>query len=183
MPEVVRNYRTQVKRILRTYSAANSAHIEDMSKSTTGQKLKELREEAGISVRKMAEALKMTSASSYSHYETRYKRPYLPFELIEKLEPILNQVGIESSRVRALGAPQIDNAGDEMPGFRESTSPRIDVSVLLDDQIAPTNTPSDTTGTIKLAIVGNTIQLAATVDVDGIDELIRRINLARQMIE
>ncbi|MBO9453242.1 helix-turn-helix domain-containing protein [Tropicibacter sp. R16_0] len=154
-----------------------------MEKQTAGTKLKALREEAGISIRKMAEALEMPSPSTYTHYENRYKKDFLPYDLILKLEPILNECGIESSRVLALGVGSDTAQGESMPGFGESRTPRIDVSVLLDEPEKPQNSPEDAKGTIKLAIVGDTIQLAATVDKDGIDELIRRINLARQMIE
>lgn len=159
------------------------AHIEDMDKETAGTRLKALREETGLSIRKMADALGMPSPSTYAHYENRYKKDYLPYDLFLKLEPIFNKHGVDSSKVRAL----IDNAGaneeQSMPGFSENRAPRIDVSVLLDDVEKPTNRADDPKGTIQLAIVGDTIQIAATVDSDGIDELIRRLNLARQMIE
>ncbi|MEP2781441.1 MAG: helix-turn-helix transcriptional regulator [Hyphomicrobiales bacterium] len=149
---------------------------------TVNTRLKTLREEAGLSIREMADALNMKT-SSYNHYESRFKKQYLPHEFILKLIPILKDYGIESTRVRALGASPEGPAYPENPGFMEAASPKIDVSVLLNEQDAPTNKADDPSGTIKLAIVGDTIQIAATVDSDGIDELIRRIELARQMIE
>lgn len=161
---------------------ARRAHIENMTQSAIGLRLKALREEAGLSIRQMAEALGMPSGSSYAHYESRFKKPYLPIELTLQLEEIFNDYGIESERVRALSSPSEPLPEVEMPGFREKKSPRIDVSVLLDEADPPKNARDDKAGTIKLAIVEDTIQIAATVDADGFDELIRRLHLARQMI-
>jgi hypothetical protein len=85
--------------------------------------------------------------------------------------------------ISAMFATEEVTGNTQVPGFGEDRAPKIDVSVLLDEQSSPQNSPADEAGTIKLAIVGDTLQIAATVKSDGIDELIRRINLARQMIE
>lgn len=143
-------------------------------------KLKALREEAGISIRDMAELLEMPSFSTYKLYETRYKKSFLPQDIAQKLALILKERGMDSRKALELGAiPQTT----QRPGFSEGRQPRIDVSVLLDDPSTPTNLVSDTGNTVKLAIVDDKIQIAATVDADGFDELIRRLELARRMIE
>ncbi|PYG33100.1 helix-turn-helix domain-containing protein [Pelagimonas varians] len=148
-----------------------------------GTELKALREEAGRSIRQMADALQMSSSSSYNHYETRYKKDYLPQDLTLKIASILSEYGIDKSRVLNLGSLPQHDPNQENHGFQEGKSPRIDVSVLLDEPNPPANLPGDGTNTVKLAIVGSQIQIAATVDAEGFDELIRRLELARQMIE
>jgi len=147
-----------------------------------GPKLKALREEAGLSIRQMADALGMPGASSYNHYETRYKKSFLPIDLIVKITSILNEHGVDPKKVQELGSFP-NEASHTHSGFGESKSPRIDVSVLLDDPEPPANAADDPANTIKLAVVGDKLQIAATVDAEGFDELIRRLNLARQMID
>lgn len=57
--------------------------------------LKRLREHAGYSIRQLAAALRDTgskygqSPSSYAYYETDFKKPYLPVELVDALTPLL----------------------------------------------------------------------------------------------
>lgn len=66
-----------------------------------GNQLKGLRERSGLSVRGLAALLKM-QPTTYWNYEKRYKKPYLPWELVEKLIPIFMKHGIERKRVIAL---------------------------------------------------------------------------------
>lgn len=63
--------------------------------------LKSLRQRAGLSVRKMAEEAGLSSAS-YSHYELRYKKPYLPRDKADLFADILQKRGVERSDVLAL---------------------------------------------------------------------------------
>ena len=65
-------------------------------------------------------------------------------------------------------------------GFAEGRQPTMDMSALLGDP--PKNEATDAAGAIKMAIVGDTVQVAATVKADDLDELIRRLKLARQML-
>src|SRR5512145_1844898 len=48
--------------------------------SEVARRLKELREQAGLTMRSVSDALGW-SLTRYQHYEDRYKRKYLPFEL------------------------------------------------------------------------------------------------------
>ncbi len=90
--------------------------------SEAARRLKALREQAGLSMRAVAEALRWP-LTRYQHYEDRYKRTYLPVELAREIaailaphgvdpQAVLDLAGIGSSpptgapfRARALGAP------------------------------------------------------------------------------
>lgn len=80
--------------------------------SMSAIRLKELRQEAGLSVRAMAKSLDM-GPTSYQHYEDRYKKPYLPFEFIERLTPILLKCGVKREDVDAL-SPQLSNVVNDV---------------------------------------------------------------------
>ena len=66
--------------------------------SDTKEKLKAIRIRSGLSIRAVAEALDM-SASSYGHYEARYKKPYLPLEITIQLTDIFAPHGIDRKEV------------------------------------------------------------------------------------
>lgn len=70
--------------------------------SAAARRLKELRTEAGLSMAAVARQLGFRHASRYQHYEDRFKRPYLPVELAERLAPLFAQAGIASDKVMAL---------------------------------------------------------------------------------
>jgi hypothetical protein len=77
--------------------------------SEAARRLKELREQAGLTMRTVSEALGW-SLTRYQHYEDRYKRRFLPFELARDLEAIFVPHGVESGSVLQLagiepGAP------------------------------------------------------------------------------
>ncbi len=55
--------------------------------SEAARNLKRLRERSGLSVREVAAALSRP-ASTYASYEDKYKKPYLPLELVKALEAI-----------------------------------------------------------------------------------------------
>lgn len=63
--------------------------------------LKALRDKAGLSVRRIALELGMSS-SAYSHYELRYKRTWLPMEFAEHLSAVLSRHGVDPREVMAL---------------------------------------------------------------------------------
>lgn len=70
--------------------------IERMTADTDiPQKLKALRERAGLSIRQMADELGLTSGSSYAHYELRYKRKYLPKEFAEMVADVVERHGVD----------------------------------------------------------------------------------------
>ena len=70
--------------------------------SAAARRLKELRTEAGLSMAAVARHLGFRHASRYQHYEDRFKRPYLPVELAERLAPLFAQAGVDSSKIMAL---------------------------------------------------------------------------------
>ncbi len=89
---------------------AQSGVQQDLSNSAL--RLKELRLEADLSVRAMAKALEM-GPTSYQHYEDRYKKPYLPFEFIEKLTPVLLKRGVKREDVDGL-SPKLSNVTNDV---------------------------------------------------------------------
>jgi phage repressor protein C with HTH and peptisase S24 domain len=70
--------------------------------SAAARRLKELRMQAGLSMAAVARHLGFRHASRYQHYEDRFKRPYLPVELAERLAPLFGQAGIAREKVMAL---------------------------------------------------------------------------------
>jgi Peptidase S24-like len=70
--------------------------------SAAARQLKVLRSRAGLSIREVAQALGMEHGSSYQHYEDRFKKTYLPLDLIQKLVPIFEPGGVEPAELYAL---------------------------------------------------------------------------------
>jgi SOS-response transcriptional repressor LexA len=70
--------------------------------SQSARRLKELRGQAGLSMAAVARHLGYSHASRYQHYEDRYKRTYLPVELVERLAPLFAQSGVSAEEVLAL---------------------------------------------------------------------------------
>lgn len=71
-------------------------------RSEAAEKLKALRERAGVSVRSMASSLGMASSNTYTHYESRYKKDLLPLDLASRVADILEPRGVPRSEVMAL---------------------------------------------------------------------------------
>jgi transcriptional regulator with XRE-family HTH domain len=65
------------------------------------RKLRDLRQEARLTVRAMADAMGLP-LGTYARYESGYKRPYLPVEFTRKAAAILAARGIDASRVMLL---------------------------------------------------------------------------------
>src|SRR5262250_597691 len=80
--------------------------------SAAARQLKVLRSRAGLSIREVAQALGMEHGSSYQHYEDRFKKPYLPLDLIHKLVPIFEPGGVDPTELYALAGV---TAGGERP--------------------------------------------------------------------
>mmetsp|Transcript_3345 Transcript_3345/g.5773 ORF Transcript_3345/g.5773 Transcript_3345/m.5773 type:complete len:159 (+) Transcript_3345:1649-2125(+) len=80
----------------------------------TRERLKALREEAGLTIRDVAAALGK-QPSTYQHYEDRYKKQYLPLDLAQSLALIFFEHGIEPDRVLHLAGynRDLDQSGDE----------------------------------------------------------------------
>jgi SOS-response transcriptional repressor LexA len=69
--------------------------------SDAARALKALREEAGLSLRQIADALGV-SLTSYQHYEDRFRKPYLPMELARRVAGVLAGHGVPPAAVLAL---------------------------------------------------------------------------------
>ncbi|MGH6892195.1 MAG: LexA family transcriptional regulator [Dongiaceae bacterium] len=69
--------------------------------SEVARRLKELREQAGLTMRSVSDALGW-SLTRYQHYEDRYKRKYLPFELARALEDMFVRQGVTTGAVLQL---------------------------------------------------------------------------------
>jgi hypothetical protein len=77
--------------------------------SPASRRLKELRRQARLSIRQVAPALGMEHGSSYQHYEDRYKKTFLPLDLVQRLVPIFQPAGIEPGALFALAG--VDGTG------------------------------------------------------------------------
>jgi hypothetical protein len=96
--------------------------------SEAARRLKELREQAGLTMRAVSEALGW-SLTRYQHYEDRYKRRFLPFELARDLEAIFVPHGVEPGSVLQLagiepGAPTRPREVAARPVAALAQSPR-----------------------------------------------------------
>ncbi len=76
--------------------------------SQAARRLKALREQAGLSMRAVADALDWT-LTRYQHYEDRYKRAFLPVELARELAELFGRHGVDPRQVLEL-------AGFQSPG-------------------------------------------------------------------
>jgi phage repressor protein C with HTH and peptisase S24 domain len=88
--------------------------------SEAARRLKELREQAGLTMRSVSEALGW-SLTRYQHYEDRYKRRFLPFELARELDALFNQHGTEPGAVLQLAGIE---QGQGVSHRREPVAPR-----------------------------------------------------------
>ncbi len=70
--------------------------------SAAARRLKALRIQAGLSMAGVSRHLGFRHASRYQHYEDRFKRTYLPVELVERLAPLFARNGVASSEILAL---------------------------------------------------------------------------------
>ncbi|BBK30571.1 peptidase S24-like protein [Stella humosa] len=80
--------------------------------SQAARGLKVLREEAGLSMRQTADALGM-SLTGYQHYEDRFKKPFLPVDLMRRVAGILAERGIAADRAMELAGTTPDLVGIE----------------------------------------------------------------------
>ena len=76
-----------------------------MIHSNISAALKSLRDQTGLSIRDVAEGLGMKSGSSYSHYEMRFKKPWLPMDVAMKLSDLFGRYGVDRDEVLALAGP------------------------------------------------------------------------------
>lgn len=88
--------------------------------SEVARRLKELREQAGLTMRSVSDALGW-SLTRYQHYEDRYKRKYLPFELARALEDMFVRQGVQAGAVLQLAG--LEN-GQNVPARAGGTAVR-----------------------------------------------------------
>lgn len=88
----------------------------EVSKAATG--LKRLREQAELSVQEVADALKRPK-STYASYEDKFKKPYLPLDLVRSLVPIFGAKGISRSDIMLLAGVTVED-GDNPVKMPES---------------------------------------------------------------
>jgi SOS-response transcriptional repressor LexA len=98
----------------RLTEAAKAGPKRSPSPSASARLLKELRLEAGLAMRAMAKRLDM-NPTTYQHYEDRYKKAFLPFEVIELVRPVLLERGVSLERIDAL-TPGVENVVDDVSG-------------------------------------------------------------------
>ncbi len=104
--------------------------------SEAARRLKELREQAGLTMRTVSDALGW-SLTRYQHYEDRYKRRFLPFELARALEDIFVPNGVDAGAVLQLagiepGQPVATKreAGQQRPLSLNAASGQRDLPVI-----------------------------------------------------
>lgn len=82
-----------------------------MEKSPVAQALKEMRNEAGLTVREIADKLGWPH-TTYATYEGRYKGRYLPIEKARAIADVLHEHGIDKDRVLALAG--VESGHDQL---------------------------------------------------------------------
>jgi SOS-response transcriptional repressor LexA len=103
--------------------------------SQVARRLKALREQTGLSMRAVADALGWT-LTRYQHYEDRYKRAYLPVELARDLAELFGRHGLDPRQVLELaGFHATGSAKQPAPGWPRfsdapSTSTARDLPVM-----------------------------------------------------
>ncbi len=103
--------------------------------SAAARALKALREEAGLSMRQIADALAM-SLTGYQHYEDRYRKPFLPVELMRRVAAVLAGHGIAPGRVLALAGTTPEAAGID-PGAEAGPARRVTSPLTTNPGAAP----------------------------------------------
>lgn len=179
MSRNVRYLRPFRKRNLRTDTAAPicngpQAMIEAPPVAT---QLKSIRESAGVSVREMARRLEM-SPSSYKHYENpdRFKGRYLPQDLAQRMADAIKD---EASALDILRLAILQRE------FEESEQPRFDTSQIppRDMHENMRNTQNDELNRIKIALVGDRLQIAGTYDREGTERLIEHLKTILPLLD
>lgn len=139
-------------------------------------RLRHAREKSGLSLQKMADRAGVP-LSTYRHYEERYKGAYLPQQFVAALAPNLGDV--PKLREEVLSLASMDS------GMRENSAPYQSGAhargAALLSAMNP-ETPSTTHPPLRIGSDGHVVQIVATVDKAGIDELIRKLRLMQEML-
>mgnify|MGYP001249917324 CR=1 FL=1 len=97
--------------------------------SEASRRLKDLRERAGLSMREVSEALGWT-LTRYQHYEDRYRRNFLPIELVRTAAGLFAKHGIEPRAVLELAGIESNPAGPGIVTGRYGDVIRVQVAAL-----------------------------------------------------
>lgn len=129
-----------------------------MFSSDIPHQLKALRESAGLSIRKLAAELGMSS-SGYSHYETpaRFKDQFLPMQIARDLARVLGPYGIQPDHVMKLAGtgPGGPPSNDPEGGFAEDAArpwaPKADQRSALEAVVAALAPTAQNPGTFQMS--------------------------------
>lgn len=104
--------------------------------SEVARRLKELREQAGLTMRAVSDSLGW-SLTRYQHYEDRYKRKYLPFELARALEEMFARQGVTAGSVLQLAG--IDGGKGVSPRAAPAASRPVTLNAASSQRDLPVN--------------------------------------------
>lgn len=85
------------------------------ARSRAAARLKALREQSGLTVREVARLIDRP-ASTYASYEDKYKKPFLPLDLVRALVPVLEPRGIDPDALLALAGVGRGSTLSQPPG-------------------------------------------------------------------
>ena len=92
--------------------------------------LKSLREDYGVSMRELAEAIGKRGASSWQHYEARFKGSLLPLAIAQQIAPLFESRGCPVEKVLKLAGVSEAAPVTQQPGPESSRSLREEVADL-----------------------------------------------------
>ncbi len=104
--------------------------------SEVARRLKELREQAGLTMRAVSDSLGW-SLTRYQHYEDRYKRKYLPFELARALEEMFVRQGVTSGAVLQLAG--IEGSQNAAPRANPGAARPVSLNAATAQRDLPVN--------------------------------------------
>lgn len=120
--------------------------------------------------------------STYRHYEERFKGEFLPQRLVLSLLDALEANGADRARILALGAVK-----EPEPGFAAPSQPYGGTARgnrLLDALgDPPPRAPQNIEQDMKIGTDGRYLSVVATVNRDGVDKLIKRLQIMRDMLD
>jgi transcriptional regulator with XRE-family HTH domain len=145
-------------------------------KLSTAEKLKAIREEAGMTIREVADELGR-SPSSYQHYEDRYKKEYLPLDLMQSLALVFMTRGIEPDRLLYLAGynRDFDIAGEEVDELGMEPSPIGDDGKLVSKRSILGQDKALARNLFTINFFDDLIEITAQVDHAKLKQLIKRL--------
>lgn len=144
-----------------------------MENKIAAVRLKAIRESLGLSLQKVADLMDM-KLSSYRHYEDRYKGSSLPAEVVDKLlvafkdYPEVKEDILDLISLSALPVYDLIDTRAIPEGFGHPQ-----VHFLAMKMAKEVTIQSD----------GTKIQVLASVDKEGIDRLIEKLKIARDLLD